>query len=200
MAEVYLSSQGTTELSKNLNFETNLTSISADPVSSLKKTDSYADLYGQLINKNREIIVLKSQLGADLTRQESITSTSNGGWSFVSGNGSVTALWFKKLLNFDTNFWTVVSVILFLWLIVRPSLKSNKTAEIEEKYDGSQARDFEINRLDSLQDFESKLDLARAFMDIGDTEQSRKILESVLTSESAVHRKEAKQMLDLLGT
>ena len=89
--------------------------------------------------------------------------------------------------------------MLFLWLISRPNLRATHAIEAEQKSDYSSMRGTGISELDTSLGFESKLDLARALMDVGDTDGARRILEGVMISASSDHRKEAASMLDSLA-
>jgi len=175
-----------------------LEAISDDRLLTSVQSDAYADLYQKLIIKNREIALLRAQISYDLHEKEisSKTLSVNGGGAARERHSDL--VWYKSFTNFDINLWTLVSSVLFLWLISRPTLRATQAIEARQKSDYSSLSETGISELDISLGFESKLDLARALMDVGDTDGARRILEGVMISDSSHHRKEAASMLDSL--
>jgi pilus assembly protein FimV len=52
---------------------------------------------------------------------------------------------------------------------------------------------------ETMTEMGTKLDLARAYMDMGDPDGARSILEEVLEEGDAAHRQEARSLLESLG-
>jgi FimV-like protein len=176
-----------------------LEAISDDSFRTFAQSDIYADLYNKLIIKNREIALLRAQIGYDLNEEEipSRTLSVNGGR--VTSERPSDLLWYKSLANLDINLWTLVSSVLLLWLIFRPQSKPIHAIEAGQRLDYSSLSEAGIGESDTPLDFESKLDLARALMDVGDSDGARRILEGVMISASSDHRNEAASMLDSLA-
>ena len=176
-----------------------LEAISDDSFRTFAQSDIYADLYNKLIIKNREIALLRAQIGYDLNEEEipSRTLSVNGGR--VTSERPSDLLWYKGLANLDINLWTLVSSVLLLWLIFRPQSKPIHAIEAGQRLDYSSLSEAGIGESDTPLDFESKLDLARALMDVGDSDGARRILEGVMISASSDHRNEAASMLDSLA-
>lgn len=173
--------------------------ISDDRLSTSAQSDTYADLYQKLIIKNREIALLKAQISYALNEKESSSRTLSINRGGAAREKYSDLAWYKSFVNFDINLWTLVSSVLFLWLISRPNLRATHAIEAEQKSDYSSMSGTGISELDTSLGFESKLDLARALMDVGDTDGARRILEGVMISASSDHRKEAASMLDSLA-
>lgn len=175
-----------------------LGTISDDSLRTFAQSDIYADLYNKLIIKNREIASLRARVGYDLDEKEISSRTPSANGERATSERLSDLLWYKGLANFDINFWTLVSSVLFLWVIFRPQSKRTHAIEARQRPDYSSRSEAGIGELDTLLDFESKLDLARALMDVGDSDGARRILESVMISASSDHRNEAAAMLDSL--
>ena len=176
-----------------------LEAISDDRLLTSVQSDTYADLYQKLIIKNREIALLRAQISYDLNEKESSSRTLS-----INGAGAVRErhsdlVWYKSFMNFDINLWTLISSVFVLWLILRPKLRATNAIGGEQKSDYSGMSETGISELDTSLGVESKLDLARALMDVGDTDGARRILEGVMISASSDHRKEAASMLDSLA-
>ena len=176
-----------------------LEAISDDSLLTSVQSDTYADLYQKLIIKNREIALLRAQIGYDLVEKESSLRALSVNGGRVASERSSDLFRYKSLVNFDINLWTLVSSVLFLWLISRPNLRATHAIEVEQKSDYANISETGISELDTSLGVESKLDLARALMDAGDTDGARRILEGVMISASSDHRKEAVSMLDSLA-
>lgn len=65
-----------------------------------------------------------------------------------------------------------------------------------EKHGG---KDFAVSDLTDMDEMETKLDLAKAYIDMGDTGSAQDIIEQVIESGSAEQKKEAQQLLDELN-
>ena len=142
---------------------------------------------------------MRAQIDYDLNEKESSSTTFSVSSDFSLNERFYELLWFKGLFNFDINLWTLVSSVLFLWLILRPHFRSYHAIEADQKPDYSSMSETGVGELDSSLGFESKLDLARALVDVGDTDGARKILEGVMISASSDHQKEAASMLSSLA-
>ncbi len=177
-----------------------LEAISDDSLRTFAQSDIYADLYNKLIIKNREIALLRAQIGYDLNEKEISSRTPSVNGERVTSERLPDLLWYKGLANFDINLWTLVSGVLFLWLIFRPQSKPTHAIEAGQRPDYSSMSEAGTGELDTPLDFESKLDLARALMDVGDSDGARRILEGVMISASSDHRNEAASMLDSLAS
>jgi len=59
--------------------------------------------------------------------------------------------------------------------------------------------DFDLSSLDDVDEISTKLDLARAYLDMGDQEGTRDILEEVLSDGSDEQKQEANELLEKLG-
>ena len=189
----------TTAIAETPDLGSQLEAVSDERLLTSVQSDTYADLYQKLIIKNREIALLRAQISYDLHEKEisSKTLSVNGGGAVRERHSDL--VWYKSFANFDINLWTLVSSVLFLWLISRPNLRATHAIEAEQKSDYSSMSGTGISELDTSVGFESKLDLARALMDVGDTDGARRILEGVMISASSDHRKEAASMLDSLA-
>ena len=187
----------TAAIAENPDLDSQLEAISEDRLLTFVQSDTYVDLYQKLIIKNREIALLRAQIGYDLNEKESSSRTPSFNRGRVISERSSDLLWYKSFGNFDFNLWTLVSSVLFLWLILRPNLRA---IEAEQKPDYSSMSETGIGELDTSLGFESKLDLARALMDVGDTDGARRILEGVMISASSDQRKEAVSMLNSLAS
>ncbi len=162
-------------------------------------SDTYADLYAKLTTKNREIALLKAQIRYNLNEKESSVTALNASRDFFSSGSLRDPIWYKNLLNFDINLWTLVSSVFFVWLILLYNLRSYHDIKVDQKSGDPRMGEVGISEVDTSLGFESKLDLARAFMDAGNIDGAREILKDVMVSDSADHRKEATSMLDSLA-
>ena len=86
-----------------------------------------------------------------------------------------------------------------MWLILLYNLRSYHDIKVDQKSGDPRMGEVGISEVDTSLGFESKLDLARAFMDAGNIDGAREILKDVMVSDSADHRKEATSMLDSLA-
>ena len=189
----------TTAVAETPNLGSELEAILDDRLLTSVQFDTYADLYQKLIIKNREIASLRAQISYDLNEKESSSRTLSVNGAGATRERHSDLVWYKSFMNFDINLWTLVSSVFVLWLILRPNLRATHAIGAEQKSDYSGMSETGISELDTSLGFESKLDLARALMDVGDTDGARRILESVMISASSDHRKEAASMLDSLA-
>jgi FimV-like protein len=199
VVEPFILSTNAAVTAETLDLATHLEIGSDNGSLSFPPSSTYADLYAKLAIKNREIALLRAQVGYDFTEKESSATTQGVSERFFSSEGFLNPLVYKSLLNFDVNLWTLVSSVLFVWLILRSHLRPYRTIIADQKPDVSRMSEAGIGELDVSLGFESKLDLARALMDAGETDAAREILEGVVASASADHRKEATSMLDSLA-
>ncbi len=72
----------------------------------------------------------------------------------------------------------------------------NNSLSLEET---SEDDEDEIDYLDTADELGTKLDLARAYIDMEDAEGAREILQEVLSSDDQALREEAQKLLDDLG-
>ena len=65
--------------------------------------------------------------------------------------------------------------------------------------DSSDEDDFDLSSLDDVDEISTKLDLARAYLDMGDHEGTRSILEEVIAEGSDEQKQEANELMEKLG-
>lgn len=192
-------------ISENKNLAENSQTIAGENLRELETTvgavkhDNYADLYRKIINKNKEILRLKKQLGLDTWKEENLKIPMSISLLKFFRSTFSDSLWYKKLYETDVNFWTLVSAILFLWLVSSSKLrrtKSNQSAKFSDNGDSSNSG---LDESDLSSDFESRLDLARAFVATGEISQAQVILKGIITSGDASQRNEAKLMLESMS-
>ena len=64
---------------------------------------------------------------------------------------------------------------------------------------GDDEEDFDLSSLDDVDEISTKLDLARAYLDMGDHEGTKGILEEVLTDGDDEQKSEASELMAKLG-
>ena len=127
----------TTAIAETPDLGSQLEAVSDERLLTSVQSDTYADLYQKLIIKNREIALLRAQISYDLHEKEisSKTLSVNGGGAVRERHSDL--VWYKSFANFDINLWTLVSSVLFLWLISRPTLRATQVIEAKQKSDYS---------------------------------------------------------------
>jgi FimV-like protein len=144
-----------------------------------KKDDSYADLYTQILDKNKQILTLRDRLRF----YEPVSYSADNPVSFDTSPHSFMGPAQKFLnqyivFNADINYWALaffglVLCLLFKVSISRTKLTRNSLAEMKistPTYSGDTTRGNE---------HEAGLDFAKALVELGEIDRARKILEIV---------------------
>jgi len=66
-------------------------------------------------------------------------------------------------------------------------------------FDASMDDDLDLSDLDDIDEVSTKLDLAKAYLDMGDADGTRSILDEVLSEGDDEQKKEAEELLRQLG-
>ncbi len=81
---------------------------------------------------------------------------------------------------------------------VRPDIEPDETSEVETMSLAPEDLSEDLNEARTMTEVGTKLDLARAYVDMGDPGGARSILEEVLDEGDQEQRQQAQQLLDSL--
>ncbi len=160
-----------------------------------KKESAYTALYAQILDKNRQILILRERLKF-YEPVSYIFETPSSSLSFSSSLHEMT----RKLLNqhmafnAEINYWTLACLGLILCWLFKASISRAKPVESSSgemkistpAYSGDRTPENE---------HEASLDFAKVLVELGEIDRARKILESVKADGTSVQVAEADSII-----